>query len=405
MDVFDNIKKNLENVLSYLNLTEKELDLLLTHKSIQKASIKINNKEYDAWRIIHNNAFGPGKGGIRFHQDVSEDEVKSLSFWMSLKNALMNLPFGGAKGGVKVNPKELNNEEIELVSRGYVQAFHEFIGQDKDIPAPDVYTSPEVMAWMLDEFEKINKRHEPAMITGKPLELGGTVLRQDATSKGGVIILEEFLTKINKKDITVSVQGLGNAGMHAARMLHEKGFKIVAVSDSKGGIFLEDGLDINEVITHKNNSKSVIGFNSAKDITNEELLELDADLLILAALENQITQENAGNIKAKYILELANGPVTADADKILDGKEIIVLPDILANAGGVVASYCEWSQNKIGNILPEESMEKVLEDKMKEAFSDVYELYEKEGLSLRSVAYIIAIRRILAAEKVRGNLK
>ena len=407
MAVFENIKKDLEKVSGFMDLSKEEIGLLLKHKSVRKAVLDVNGRKYDAWRIIHNNSLGPGKGGIRYHPNVSEDEVKSLSFWMSLKNALIGLPYGGAKGGVQINPKGIGKSELEEISREYVRAFHEHIGELKDIPAPDVYTNAEIMGWMLDEYEKIKQRHEPAMITGKPLELGGCLLRHDATSKGGLIILKQFLDKIGKdpQKVNIAIQGFGNAGMNIAHMLHEEGFNITAVSDSKGGILDNEGLDIEKVKLFKKENRTVVGFNGPKEITNRELLELDVNVLILAALENQITKENADNIKAGYILELANGPVTAEADNILYKKGALVIPDILANAGGVAASYYEWCQNRTGSILSKEVLVKKLEDRMITAFHKVYELFEEhKELNMRSTAYIIAIKRILAAEKARGNL-
>ena len=407
MSIFDNIKRNLEKVSDYLSLTNAEKELLLSHKRITKATLNINGKVYEAWRIIHNDALGPAKGGIRFHPNVCEDEVKSLSFWMSLKTSLAGLPYGGAKGGVKINPKELSEEDLEKVSRAYIRAFHEFIGEDKDIPAPDVYTNPKIMGWMLDEFEKIKGRHEPGMITGKPLELGGCVLRGDATSKGGKIILDLFLEEEGKspEKTNVVIQGFGNAGMNIAKMLHDAGYNVIAVSDSKGGIIDKTGLDIEKVIKTKKETGSVTQYPKAEKISNKELLELETDVLILAALENQITRENAENVKAEVILELANGPVTSEADDILHERGIVVIPDILANAGGVIVSYCEWCQNKTGHIFSKDYMEKILEEKLTQAFRKTYDLYkEQKRFSMRNAAYAIAIRRILDAEKARGNL-
>lgn len=404
MSIFNEVQKNLEKVSKFMNLESKESDLLLRHRKVSSAILDVDGKNYEAYRIIHNNALGPGKGGIRFHPDVSEDEVKSLSFWMSLKTSLMGLPLGGAKGGVKINPKEVTEKEIEEVSREYIKAFHEVLGADKDIPAPDVYTNAKIMSFMLDEYEKIKNKHEPGMITGKPIELGGIRIRNDATSKGGLIVLEEFLKKKELGKVNVVVQGFGNAGIHIAKMLFEKGHKIIGVSDSKGGVYNEDGLNINELVELKENGKSVTDSDDDK-ISNNELLELDCDVLILAALENQITNENAEKIKAKTILELANGPVTSDADDVLFRKGIEVIPDILANAGGVVVSYFEWLQNKIGNILEEDFLINKLDEIMKNAFDKVYEFQkENNNLDLRSSAYVLAIKRILAAEKLRGNL-
>lgn len=407
MSIFESIKKRLEKISEFMDLKEEEVNLLLKHKQTSHKVLTVNGKEYDAWRIIHNNALGPGKGGIRFHQDVSEDEVKSLSFWMSLKTSLIGIPLGGAKGGVKVNPKELNDNEIELLSRAYVKAFSDVIGADKDIPAPDIYTNSQIMGWMLDEYEKIKGLHEPAMITGKPLELGGLALRSDSTSRGGFIVLTEFLKKTGKKpeDLKIAIQGFGNAGSNLASYFKDKGCTIVSVSDSKGGILTENCINIDELIKFKREGNTVSDF-TGKKITNSEILELDVDVLILAALENQITEKNADKIKAKYILELANGPISVEADEILFEKGIIVIPDILANAGGVLVSYFEWAQNKIGNLLEEDSLKDKLEEMMLDSFHKVYDLYNKnkDKIDMRTASYVIAIQRILDAEKARGNL-
>ncbi len=395
------------NIVSRLNsfkwISNEERDMLLSHKRIGHAILAINGKRYPAWRIVHNDSLGPGKGGIRYHPEVSEDEVKSLSFWMTIKNSLLGLPYGGAKGGIKVDPKQLSKREIELLSREYIKAFHTVLGQDKDIPAPDVYTNSEIMGWMLDEFEKIKGRHEPGMITGKPLPLGGCELRKDATSKGGFIVLKEFINKKGIGNPTIAIQGFGNAGSFIAKMLYDDGYKIVAVSDSKGGILNKDGLDVDRVIMAKEDSKRVDSYKDGKKISNKELLELDVDILILAAMENQITKENVDRIKARYILELANGPITAEADKILESKGVEVIPDVLANAGGVVVSYFEWVQNKTGQIFEKEYLLKRLKDKMINAFNKVYELSDKEGITMREAAYKIAIKRVLEAEKARGR--
>jgi glutamate dehydrogenase/leucine dehydrogenase len=407
MDIFENIKKSLEKVSIFMNLSEKETELLLTHKWVNKAEIAVNGKKYDAWRIVHNNSLGPGKGGIRYHPDVSEDEVKSLSFWMSLKNSLAGLPYGGGKGGIRFNPKEASEKEIEEISRQYIRKFHNNLGEDIDVPAPDVYTNSKIMGFMLDEFEKIKGYHEPGFITGKPIELGGIKIRGDSTSKGGFIVLKKFLLRMNidKSKVKIAIQGFGNAGNNIAKMLYDEEFKIIAVSDSKGGIIDENGLDIIKIKKLKDDGKSVQDCDYSK-ITNEELLELDCDILILAALENQITSENADKVKCKCILELANGPVSFDADSILSKKGIIVIPDILANSGGVVVSYFEWCQNKVGNLFEEDFLIKKLEEIMSNSFNKVYELWlqNKEMLDMRSCAYVIAIKRILEAERARGNL-
>ena len=400
-------KKEIEKVSAYLNLGESEINSLLKYENIAKGILKVDEEEYEAWRIIHNNSLGPGKGGIRFHPDTNEEEIKSLSFWMSLKSSLLRLPFGGAKGGVRINTKKKSKKHLQKVARAYVREFNEFLGENKDIPAPDVYTNSETIGWMLDEYEKINKRNEPAMITGKPLVLGGCSIRETATSEGGKIILDQFIKKLNKKPetTTIAVQGFGNAGKNIAKMLFKEGYNIMGVSDSKGGIKSEDAININELNKVKKEKGSVCDFTEAKHITNEKLLEMDVDFLVLAAMGNQITEKNANRIKASNILELANGPVTAEADTILLKRGVNVIPSILSSAGGVVASYCEWSMNKSGNILTKSQLQEIFNKKMLDAFHEVYELSkEAHGFDLRSAALAISIKRLIEAQLARNRI-
>jgi glutamate dehydrogenase/leucine dehydrogenase len=408
MKIFSDINKRLAEIQTIEGLTDQEVQLLTTPKKINYSELDIDGEKILAWRILFNDALGPGKGGIRFHPNVGEDGVKSLSFWMMVKTALVELPYGGAKGGVKFNPKEKSSADLEKISRKFIDAFYEELGQDKDIPAPDVYTNAQTMSWMLDEYEKKVCHHEPGMITGKPLELQGCELRNDATAKGGFIIIKELINKIqrDKKDLKIAVQGFGNAGSHIAKMLYADGFKIVAVSDSKGGTYCKDGLDINEVAKLKEEQGSVSEYIGGSKITNKDLLESEVDILVLSALENQITKDNVDDIKAKYLVEIANGPVNYEADKILFNRGVLVVPDVLANAGGVVVSYFEWAQNKTGNILDKEYLEKLLYKKMINSWQKMISLYEERDkkIDLRTVAYIIALRRVLKAEKLRGNL-
>ncbi len=400
-NAFDNVKKLLKKTAGIMGLSEENLNYLSTPKKVLKAKLKVGDKEYQAYRVQYNNVLGPTKGGIRYHPNVSLDEVKALGFWMTLKNSLAGLPYGGAKGGVIVNPKELTEEEIEELSREYVRAFHQDLGAWKDVPAPDVYTTPQIMAWMLDEFEKIKGEKEPAMITGKPLELGGSKGRSYSTAQGGVFVLMELLKE--RKNIKIAIQGFGNAGSNAAKILYEQGYKIIAVSDSKTGIYKNEGLNINEVIAYKRANKTLKGYENAKEISNKELLELETDVLILAALENQITIENADRIKAEIILELANGPVTPEADEILDNKNIIVVPDILANSGGVIVSYFEWVQNLQAYYWTEEEVIKKLKQVIVNSLNKVLSMSKEKNVSLRMAAYIAAIKRILDASKLRGE--
>lgn len=408
MNVYDSVLKRIDNVAKIMKLSGSEIKILKTPAKINRTTLAVEGEKLPAWHIVYNSALGPGKGGIRFHPGVTEDEIKSLAFWMTLKDSLAGLPYGGSKGGVKFNPKEKDKKYLEKVSRAYIDKFYKVLGSDKDIPAPDVYTTPEIMGWMLDQYEKKTGRHEPGMITGKPLELGGIALRSDSTARGGFIIAEELLhhTDLRKETASIVIQGFGNAGLNIAKMMEAEGYKIVAISDSKGGIISTDKhLNIGEIIEMKKSGQSVIQYkNQTKKISNEEILELDVDLLILAALENQITKKNATEVKARYILELANGPVDEEADEILFKNNITVIPDILANAGGVIVSYFEWAQNKTGNILDGEYLKKKLFEIMENSWHQVYELYmEEDALDLRTAAYIIAIKRILAAERARGN--
>ncbi len=408
MSIFSDNLKRLEEVRALIGVSEEDMLVLSSPVEVRYKDLELNNKKYPAWRIVYSRDLGPGKGGIRFHPAVSEDEVKSLAFWMALKNSLADIPYGGAKGGVIIDPKSLDKKELESISRSYVRAFSDFLGQDKDIPAPDVYTNSQVMAWMLDEFEKINGRHEPGMITGKPLELGGLALRGDATAQGGYIVIKEMVAVLapDKKDLTVAVQGFGNAGSFIVEKLAHDGFKIVAVSDSSSGLRNYNGLDINAVSRYKNQTGKVADKEQGEIITNSELLESEVDILVLAALENQITADNASRIKAKMIVELANGPIDYDADKILAGQGIIIIPDILANSGGVIVSYFEWAQNKTGQILDEDYLRNLLEKKMKTNWQRVYNKRSEfdQAVTYREAAYVLAIEKILNAARLRGRL-
>ena len=404
--VQDNLAR-LQELKDLDGLSQEDLNLLSVPHKVSYNELVVNNKKYPAWRIIYSNDLGPGKGGIRYHQDVSEDEVQSLAFWMAIKNSLADIPYGGAKGGIKFNPKESDKKELEAVSRAYAQAFHQVLGQDIDVPAPDVYTNSQTMAWILDEYEKTVGHHEPGMITGKPIELGGIKLRADATAQGGYFIaqemIKEFLQERKSEDIKIAVQGFGNAGLFMAEKLAADNFKIVAVSDSQGGVWKEQGLDVTALSAHKSAGNNVSSYNDGQAISNAELLEADVDILVLAALENQIIGENVDKVKAKYIIELANGPIDLAADKYLDAKGTIIVPDVLANSGGVIVSYFEWAQNRTGQILDEEYLKSLLEKKMRNNWQRMFSLYkEKVNVSLRQAAYILAVRRILAAKHWRS---
>ncbi len=393
-----------------LKLTESEIEILTMPRRSFTFSFPVimddgNTKIFTGYRIQFNNARGPTKGGIRFHHEVDLEEVKTLAFLMTLKCAVVNIPFGGAKGGVVVDTKKLSKGELERLSRAYIREIYKFIGPDTDIPAPDVNTNPQIMAWMLDEYEEIAGRHAPGVITGKPVEIGGSLVRDISTSLGGVFVLKEAMkgTSVKPENTKVAVQGFGNAGMNIARILYEQKYKIIAVSDSKSGICNEMGLNIEKAIEHKNSKGSFKGF-STKEITNEELLELECDVLIPAALGSQITEKNADSIKAKIILEIANGPITPEADKILESKGINVVPDILANAGGVAVSYFEWVQNSMNYYWTREEVTKKLEECMVSSTREVQKACKEYNCSMRDAAYILAVNKVLTAERLRGVL-
>jgi len=362
---------------------------------------------FTGYRVQYSDARGPGKGGIRYHPSVDLQEVDMLAFLMALKCACVNIPYGGAKGGVACDPKTMSQAEIERMSRAYIRELIPIIGPKIDIPAPDVNTNAQIMAWMLDEYERVIGRREPAVITGKPIELGGSAGRLYSTSLGGAFVLRELMRKLKRspRDISVAVQGFGNVGSFAAKFLHRDGYRVVAVSDSKGGIYNPSGIDIEALVAYQAKAGRVGGFPGTTEITNERLLELDVDALVPAALENQIAEKNARKIKAQIILEMANGPITPEADAILNKAGVVIVPDILANAGGVVGSYFEWVQNLDNRYWTEAQCNKELEKIMTAAFTDVWELSKKSEASLRWAAFKIAIDRILEAERKRGRLR
>jgi len=361
---------------------------------------------FHGYRVQHSDIRGPTKGGIRFHPKVNLDEIKALAAWMTMKTAVMNLPYGGAKGGITVNPKELSLKEIERLSRRYASAIEPVIGPDKDIPAPDVYTTPQIMAWMTDTYSMIQGGTILGSFTGKPLEFGGSHGRNEATARGLFLCTLYACEKLNIsiKNTKCAIQGYGNAGANSHRFLQEAGAKVIAVSDSQGAILDENGLNWQKVLEYKLNdkNKSVVGFPGTKTITNEKLIELEVDILIPAALENVITNENARRVKAKIISEAANGPCTPEADNILFNNGKVAIPDILANAGGVTVSYFEWVQNRNGDHWSEEFVNKKLERWMKSAFETVWAEKEKYNIDMRTGAGIIAIKRLVNSYKVRG---
>lgn len=349
-----------------------------------------------AFRIQHSTKRGPAKGGIRFHQEVDPSEVAALAFVMSLKTALLDLPYGGGKGGVQFNPKEYSKTEIEQVARLYMQAFADVLGVHKDVPAPDVNTTPEIMGWMRDEYAQITGTDEPGIITGKPISEGGSEGRGTATAMGAFYILQEKYADQNNSEVSVAIQGFGNAGSILAELLYKDGFKVVAVSDSRGATYNKDGLDIDAVSSHKAEKNPVSGFSGGEEISNEELLALEVDLLVPAALGDAITTENVTDIKAPVIIEVANGPVTTGAEHVLDDKGVEVIPDLLANAGGVTVSYFEWFQNVNDEKWSEEKVNEKLKEMITESYHQTKDMAAKHEISLRDAAYKIAIERIVS---------
>jgi len=362
---------------------------------------------FRGYRVQYNSSRGPTKGGLRWHPDETIDTVRALAAWMTWKTAVVDIPLGGGKGGVTVNPKELSETEKERLARAYIGAVGRVLGVTKDVPAPDVYTTPQIMAWMMDEYEKIVGESHPGVITGKPIPLGGSQGRGDATARGGVYVLREAakVKGIELNGATCAIQGFGNAGQFAAILGSEiLGLKVIAVSDSKGGVINRDGLDPRALVAHKEKHGSLTGFPGGEPISNEALLELDVDVLVPSALENQITAANAERVKAKISLELANGPTTPEADKILHKNGVFVLPDFLANAGGVTVSYFEQVQNTQNFYWSLEEVHSMLDRKMTKAFHGVYDMLNRFGgkVHMRQAAYLVAVSRVAEACKLRG---
>jgi len=361
-------------------------------------------KVFQGFRVQHNNSRGPCKGGIRYHPNVSFDEVQALASWMTWKCATVNIPFGGAKGGIICDPKHLSKHELERLTRRYAYEISDFIGPDRDIPAPDVYTDAQVMAWIMDTYSMTLGHSAPGVVTGKPVFLGGSLGRHEATARGCVYVIRcAFdVQNIDYARATAAIQGFGNAGSIAAELLHRIGTKVIAVSDSKGGILDRKGLDIPNVVAHKAKTGSVAGFPGAKPIAGEEVLEMDCDVLIPAALENQITLANAERVKARIVAEAANGPTTPGADRILFEKGIVVIPDILANAGGVTVSYFEWVQDLQELFWDVDDVNRKLEKIMGKAFGDVHNSARDYKVDMRTGAYILAVDRVVKATEARG---
>jgi len=411
-------KKNaFEVACQQLDLVAKELKLEPEVHSILRQPmrelrftlpVRMDNgkvKIFQGFRVQYNDARGPTKGGIRFHPEETIDTIRALAAWMTWKCAVVNIPYGGAKGGIICNPKEMSKGELERLSRAYIDKLYLTIGSEKDIPAPDVYTNPQIMAWMMDEYSKLKGYNSPGVITGKPLSIGGSLGREDATARGALFTVREAAKylKLDLAKATVAIQGYGNAGSFMAILTKRLfGSKIVAITDSKGGIYNPKGLDPYVVAEHKKKSGSVIGFPGTKKISNKDILELKVDILCPCALENVITEENAKNIQARIIAEVANGPTTPEADKILSQKKTFVIPDFLCNSGGVVVSYFEWVQNNSGYYWKEKEVHQRLDENITNAFTNVLNVSIVRKTDLRLAAYVVAVERVIEAMKIRG---
>ncbi|MCX6151330.1 MAG: Glu/Leu/Phe/Val dehydrogenase [Ignavibacteriales bacterium] len=406
---FDVAQEQILQAANLLNLDEATKELLLWPQKEFKFTlpIRMDNgkvKIFHAYRIQYNYARGPAKGGIRFHPDETVDVIRALASWMCWKTAVVDLPLGGGKGGVVCDPKNMSERELENLSRAYIRAVAHYIGLDKDVPAPDVYTNPQTMAWMMDEYETIMNRHHTGVLTDKPMQLGGTEGRRDATARGGVITVREACKRLNIDPKKFAIQGFGNAGQRAA-LLHQEILgtgKLIACSDSRGAVYNENGMDPKELVTHKLKTGSVKGFPGGKEFPHKGVLELDVDVLYPAALENSITAENANNIKAKIVCELANGPTTPEADLILNHKGVYVIPDILASAGGVTVSYFEMVQDSYSYFWDENLVHQRLDDKLTKAYNTVHEAEREKKVHPRLAAMVVGVARVSEACKLRG---
>ncbi|MEM6629131.1 MAG: Glu/Leu/Phe/Val dehydrogenase [Bacteroidota bacterium] len=391
------------------NLDQRYRDIISAPERVIIVNLPVKlddgtTRVFEGYRVIHSTVLGPSKGGIRFAPFVDLDEVKALAGWMTFKASLVNLPYGGAKGGITLNPKVRSEDELERITRAYTRALKDVFGEGSDVPAPDMGTSFREMAWIFHEYSRIYG-YTPGVVTGKPLDLGGSKGRIPATGWGVMHATLQAIKQLGKKpkECKVAIQGFGNVGTWAAKLLEEKGMSIVAISDHTGGYFNKKGIKIKEAIEHLEQNKTLSGFKGGDKITNEELIALDVEVLIPAAIENVITEHNADQVQAKLIVEGANGPVSSGADAILDSKGIFIVPDILANAGGVVVSYLEWVQNRRGHYYPEEEIWNKTEPILTTAFNNVFAAHTQYRCSMRIAAYIVAMERLSNAIKLEGN--
>jgi len=412
LNPFEICQQQIKRACDQLGVEPAAYEILKQPERVMEVSfpVKMDDgsiKVYSGWRSQHCTILGPAKGGIRFHPNTNFDEVRALSMWMTFKCSVVGLPYGGGKGAVKCNPKELSEGEIERVARAFIRALGDFIGPLKDIPAPDVYTNAQIMAWMVDEYSVMKGYNNPGLITGKPVEIGGSLGRNTATARGCTFVIREAAKKLglNLNGATYAVNGFGNAGSFSAFYMKEMGAKLVACNDSKGGAYNPEGMDPVAVNEWKRENRTVKGFPGSKDITTAELYSLPVDVIIPAALENTITSEIAPNVKVKIIAEAANGPTTPEADEILNKKGIMVIPDILASAGGVTVSYFEWVQNLQNFYWTAEEVNERLEKIMIKAFENVYAMHVDKKVSMREAAFLVAVKRVVDAMRLRGRLE
>ena len=419
VNVFEDAVGRVERIGKEAGVGPDVIAALRRPEAMLRASLPVrmddgSTEHFDAFRCRYNHALGPTKGGVRFHPGVTAEEVQALALWMTIKCAVVGLPYGGGKGGVAVDPKRLSHMELERLSRSYMRAMADFVGPDVDIPAPDVYTNARIMGWMADEYEIIKRVKAPAVITGKPIALGGSLDRDEATGRGAFIVIQELAKRVGLEPgkTRVAVQGFGNAGYHVARLLHAAGYRVVAVSDSKGGIYSEEGFDVESLYQHKQETRKLQGVYCESSvcelvdhdrISNEELLELDVDLLVPAALEGVIGSHNVDRIRAPIVAEVANGPIVGEVDERLRERDVLVLPDVLVNAGGVTVSYFEWVQNRQGYPWTLSEVRTRLEEVLTRSFQEIWELAQTERVSIRNAAYTVALRRIAEAIEAHGT--
>ena len=409
LNPFEIAQKQFDVAAERIGLAEDMRELLRTPKRQLIVSVPTlmddgSVRVFQGYRVQHNVARGPAKGGVRYHPLVSLDEVKALASWMTWKCAIVNVPYGGAKGGVACDPKKMSRGELQRMTRRYAAEIAFLIGPDRDVPGSDLYTDEQTMAWIMDTYAVISGRNAPDIVTGKPVALGGSAGHAEATARGAVLCIRDACAVLRKpiRSVTAAVQGSGKAGATIARLLHEEGARVVAVSDSRGGVYSARGLDVAAVTAHKRAAGSVVGFKGAERITNEELLEVKCDVLVPAALENQITLKNASRVRARIVAEVANGCTTPGADRVLREHGVFVIPDILCSAGGVSAAYFEWSQDRQGYFWDEAQVTRELERFMKRAFHEAHELSKREKVDLRTAAWVLAVGRVAEATRLRG---